>query len=287
MLTKYIFVIGQLFLLLSLSACSFNQLATRVSGHLIEQRIAAINRQSNLPQVKIELQQSIKRLESLLETGVNKKTLHVYTSQVYYAYAFAFLEHKDQQRARKYYASALFHARQALLLYGLTDNVWSGKQQRLLERLGHLPTDSVSALYWAALSWAKLIELEQPNMLLLSQLPKVVLLMERVLQLDAGYNHGGAYLFFAVYWSRPFYLGGNSQLAQQYFEKARDASHNRLLIVDYLQARYLYYGKEDKSHINQVLTRIIGAPDSPCPEHTLLNTVVRSKASKWLRSGRT
>lgn len=286
MLTKCILVIGQLILLLSISACSINQMAARMSSLFVEQRIAAINRQSNLPRVKIELQQSIKRLESMLATGVNRKRLHVYASQVYYAYAFAFLEHNDRSQARKYYYQALLNARQALSLYGISDEVWSAKHQQLSKQLKRLPEESVAALYWAAVSWAKLIELEQQNVLLFSQLPKVVLMMERVLQLDASYNQGGAYLFFAVYWSRPIYLGGNEQRARQYFEQARAASRNRLLIVDYLQVRYLFYRKEDKAQINHRLKMIMRAPDSPCSEHTLLNAVVRLKAARWLQSGR-
>lgn len=273
------------FLFQLLSACSINQLSARVSSLFIEHRVEALNRQNDLAAVKKKMLSDIGRLESMLAAGVNTEKLHIYAAQAYYSYAFAFIEDNHTGRAMRYYHRAYEHACLVLQLYGVSEKDLQGRSDRLSSQLAALPKHAVDGLYWTALSWAKLIELRQPDIISLTQLHKTALLMKQVISFDEHYNLAGPHLFFAVYYSvRPSYLGGDDRLAQQYFDQARRYNRSRLLLVDYLQARYLGQGGSQPRYRRQ-LQKIIGAPDNLYPDQALSNAVAKKKAAILLAQG--
>jgi len=267
---------------LFISACSLNSMPDRLSTFFIEQRIDALNRENDLERARHILPENIHLLEDMISTDRKNPRLHTYAAQAYYGYGFAFVEDAHPRQAISLYYKALAHGRQALAEYGITRELLNGNTRKLKLRVAQLPREAVAALYWTALSWARLIEIRQPDLISISQLHKAVILMERVLKLDAAYQQGGPYLFFAVYYSRPSLLGGNRQLAEQYFERARRVSNNRLLLVDYLQARYLNGSVSGSKDLNHRLQRIIQAPENLYPEYALMNAVARQKAARLL-----
>jgi len=270
--------------ILFLTSCSHNRLSVGISSVFIESRVEALNREDDLAKVRRQLPENIRQLESMLAVDRSNKKLHIYAAQAYYSYAFAFLEDRNRQRASQFYYRSYQHARAALALYGVSVADLQGRTPQLQKKLNRLNRQSVSALYWTALSWAKVIEVKQPDLLLSTQLHKTAILMQQVQKFDESYHLGGPYLFFAVYYgSRPFYLGGNDYLASQYFEQARRFNQNRLLMVDYLQARYLNGRMSGQAKFNHRLMSIIEAPDDLYPEQALMNAVAKHKA-EWLLS---
>lgn len=269
--------------LLVMSACSLNSLSVRLSSVFIEHRVEALSRETDLVKVRRLLPENIKQLESMLATDGGNQNLHIYAAQAHYSYAFAFMEDTHNNQAIAHYYKSYKHAKAALSLQGVSAKLLRGRSPRLKKKVSALSKSSVEALYWTALSWAKLIELKQPDMLMLSQLPKTAILMERVLKLDADYHLGGPYLFFAVYYGgRSHYMGGDPSLALEYFERARRVNNNRLLLVDFLQAKYLNGRANGGSSLNQRLKKIIQAPDNLYPEQGLMNAVAKQKASRLL-----
>lgn len=269
--------------LLVISACSLNSLSVRLSSVFIEHRVEALSRETDLSKVRRLLPENIKQLESMLATDEDNQNLHIYAAQAHYSYAFAFMEDTHNNQAIEHYYKSYQHAKAALSLQGISAKLLRGRSPRLKKRVSILSESSVEALYWTALSWAKLIELKQPDMLMLSQLPKTAILMERVIKLDGDYQFGGPYLFFAVYYgSRSHYLGGDQALASEYFERARRVNKNRLLLVDYLQAKYLYGRESGGEGLSKRLKKIIQAPDNLYPEQGLMNAVAKHKASRLL-----
>lgn len=270
--------------ILFLTACSHNRLSVGISSVFIESRVEALNREDDLAKVRRQLLENISQLESMLAVDRSNKKLHIYAAQAYYSYAFAFAEDNNRQRASQLYYRAYQHARAVLELYGISADDLQGRTPQLKKKLNQLNGHSVSALYWTALSWAKVIEIKQPDILLSTQLHKTAILMQQVQKFDESYHLGGTYLFFAVYYgSRPFYLGGNDYLANKYFEQARRFNQNRLLMVDYLQARYLNGRLNGATKFNHRLMSILDAPDDLYPEQALMNAVAKQKA-EWLLS---
>ena len=177
------------------------------------------------------------------------------------------------------------HAVAALATHNVLAADLQGRSPRLRKKTRRLTKDAVDALYWTAVSWAKLIEIKQPDLLMFSQLHKTAILMEQVIKLDESYQLGGPHLFFAVYYGgRAAYLGGNDQLAGQYFDQARALNQDRLLLVDFLQAKYLNGRVNGDKKYTQRLRNIVKAPNDLYPEQALINAVVKQKASLLLSS---
>jgi len=270
--------------LISLNACSLGNFTARVSSFFIEDSIALLNAEKNLLKVKKQLPENIAQLENMLRNDDDNKNLHVYAAQAYYGYSFSFIEDNNRKQAIDLYYKSYNHAISALAYHGITPEDLKGKSPELKHKVKKLSKDAVDALYWTATSWAKLIEIKQPELLLFTQLHKTAILMDQVIKLDKAYHSGGAFLFFAVYYGgRPGFLGGNDYLSRKYFERARSFNKNRLLMVDFLQAKYLNGRLHGKEKYNQRLLGIINAPDDLYPEQALMNAVAKQKASILLK----
>ena len=270
--------------LLSLNACSLNSFTAHISSFFIEDSIAQLNTEKDLIKVKKQLPINIAHLETMLRHNNDKKYLHIYAAQAYYGYAFSFVEDLDKKQAIDLYYKAYKHAISALSYYDITTEDLAGQTPALKQKVKKLSKNSIDALYWTAISWAKLIELQKPKILLFTQLHKTAVLMEQVIKIDEAYHSGGAVLFFAVYYgSRPGFLGGNDILSKKYFERARVLNKNKLLMVDFLQAKYLNGRIYGVKKYNQRLQHIVNAPDDLYPEQALMNAVAKQKASILLK----
>ena len=271
--------------LLTLTSCSLNHITQRLTSNYLKHKIVILNGEVDLVKVRQQLPQDISSLEQLIAEDIENKELHVYAAQAYYSYAFAFIEDDNTEQAISLYLKSHQHAKSALSLHGISDSDLQGSSKNLNIKIRTLGLDAVDALYWTALSWAKMIEISQPNILLFVQLHKTAILMKQVQKLDDTYHNFGSYVFFAVYYAgRPLYLGGNDLLAQKYFKRARSLNHSRLLIIDFLQAKYLN-GRIKKDNYTQQLKKIIAAPDNIYPEQALMNAVAKQKALNLLSAG--
>lgn len=270
-----------------LSACSFNSFTSHISSLFIESSIASLNTEKDLIKAKQQLSENITLLEKMLNIDKNNKNLHIYTAQAYYSYAFAFIEDNNKHDALALYYQSYLHATAALATHNISREQLKGKSPQLKNIIHSLNKEASDALFWTAVSWAKIIEINQPNILLLAQLHKTAILMKQVTKLDRSYHLGGPDLFFAVYYgSRPGILGGNDYLSKKHFNRARKFNKNRLLIVDYLQAKYLNGRTYGEKKLNQNLHRIINTPDNLYPEQALMNAVAKQKAFNLLKNNK-
>jgi hypothetical protein len=112
---------------------------------------------------------------------------------------------------------------------------------------------------------------------------RAVMLMDRVLALDPEYFFGGPYVFFGAFLaSMPVALGGDPARAREYFDKARAATHGRLLIVDVLDAQLLLRQTQDRKRFHERLTTVVESTDDAWPDMALINGVARVKARRLL-----
>ncbi|TNF35906.1 MAG: hypothetical protein EP315_04985, partial [Gammaproteobacteria bacterium] len=131
---------------------------------------------------------------------------------------------------------------------------------------------------------AKWIDLNRNNPESIAELPKAVMLMERVLELDENYFLAGPHVFFGVYYgSRSPMLGGNFEKAEQHFDKARELNKHRLLIIDVLQAQYLERQRFDQQAFRKILQSVINAEDGLYPDQALANAIAKHKAQLYLQ----
>jgi len=117
----------------------------------------------------------------------------------------------------------------------------------------------------------------------MAEIPKVVSLMQRVLELDEGFYYGGPHLFLAVYHlSRPKAYGGDPERAHRHFEKAFELSQERFLMAHVLYAKYYARQTFDRELFLLTLEKVLEAPADSVPELTLLNTLAKQQAKGLL-----
>lgn len=270
-----------------LTACSINKLIAHLSVPVIEARITALFQEDDYELVKASFPGNIKSLEGMLVNNPDNPKLHVYTAYAYYSYAFAFVEDEDRTRASRLYYRCLQHGKQGLRAYGIDEKLINGPTDDLQQAVDRQRRDAAESLFWTAMCWAKIVELNHDQVLNIFQWHKAVMMMKKVQQLDSSIYLHGPDLFFGVYYgSRPPLLGGDYQLSDQYFEQARRASNNRLLIVDLLQAQYLERQRHDRKAFLEKITAIIEAPDMQIKKYALVNVVAKRKAAYLLKKER-
>jgi len=271
-------LIAASFLLLFLSACSMNKMMVNMSMPMIEGGIEAMNEEPDLQLAEDSMPANISMLNGMIQLDPKNVQLHVYAAQAYYGLSYGFNEDKKRKRADRFYQRGLKQGLIALDLLGLK-NVKKLNTEALEQQLQKLGKDDVAALFWTASNWAKWIDLNRDDPASLIQLSKPTAMMQRVLELDDTFYYGGAHMYFGVYYgARPPMFGGDFAKSKKHFDRAREINHNKLLVVDLLQAQYLSRQMFDQKDFHQRLTKIIEAPVDLYPELTLLNQIAKRKA---------
>lgn len=266
-----------------LSACSMGQLVARSSLPILESGNVSMNRETDLELARAAIPANLKLIEGLIEQLPNNPDLRLQAAQALYGYTYSFIEDEDSLRASRFYQRGLQHAFKALNIAGVAGDLSAMPAEELKQKLSKLNQRAVPALFWTASCWAKWIDMNRNDPARLAELGKAEALMQRVLELDENYYHGGAHLFFgAFYGGRPPMLGGDFARAANHFEKARAVTQGKFLIVDLLQAQYLARQQLDRPQFHRLLTAIVNAPSDLYPDMALVNAVSQSKAKRML-----
>lgn len=272
-----------LFILAQLTACSMSQLTVRASMPMIEGGMTAMNMEPDLELAKSAIPGNISLIEGMLINDPGNKKLRLYAAEAYYGFAFGFVEDINPARAANLYERGYHHARQVLIAQGLSAQTMNGDLESLQKNVDKLDQDAVPALFWTASCWSKAIDLNRDKARSLAQLPKAVMLMQRVMALNEHYYMSGPHIYFGAYYgSKSPMLGGNYELSEQHFAKAREANQGKLLLVNLLQAQYLERQRFNQQTFHDLLTQIIEADNSLLPEQTLINQIARQKAYRLL-----
>ena len=266
-----------------LNACSMGQMVARSSLPILESGNVAMNRETDLELARAAIPANLKLIEGLIQELPDNADLRLQAAQGFYGYAYGFVEDENKLRASGLYRRGWGHARRALQVSGLRGDITALTTDELKHQLDDLGRGSVPALFWTASCWAKWIDMNRDDPARLADMGKAAALMERVLVLDENYYHGGAHLFFGVYYgARPPMLGGDFGRSAKHFEKARALTQGKLLLVDLLQAEYLAHQQLDRKQFHERLTAVVNAPTDIYPEMALVNAIAQRKAGKLL-----
>jgi hypothetical protein len=268
---------------LALGACSMGQIVARSSLPILESGNVAMNRETDLDLARAAIPANLKLVEGLIQELPDNADLRLQAAQGFYGYAYGFVEDEDNQRASGLYRRGWEHARWALQASGFHGDITALSTDELRRQLGDLGHRAVPALFWSASCWAKWIDMNRNDPARLADMGKAAALMERVLELDENYYHGGAHLFFGVFYgARPPMLGGDFERSARHFEKARALTQGKLLLVDMLQAEYLAHQQLDRKQFHERLIAVVNAPPDIYPEMGLINAIAQQKARRLL-----
>jgi len=203
------------------------------------------------------------------------------TAQLYGAYLAAGTP--ERARAKTLSAKAFAHAGRALCL---RDEDLCGLPalpfDQFEARVRAAPARHVDALYTYATAWAGFIQAHSDDWSALADLPKVEILLDRVLAIDPGYERGMPHLYLGVIRAqRPPALGGDPEKARTHFQRAIELSNggNFMAKVEYarLYARLVF----DRTLHDRLLNEVLSA-DPHVADFTLINVLAQREARRLL-----
>jgi hypothetical protein len=222
-------------------------------------------------------------MDSLVEGSPTDAGILQGASGLYAAYAGVFVD--DPERARRLASRARDYGSRGLCAeasrYCGIDDLAQDEFQAVMDEADR---EDVPALYAYALGWLVWLKANSDDFQALVDLPRVESVLERIIELDEGYERGSAHVYTGVLQTLlPPALGGRPEPARMHFERAIELSDGRDLSakVEYARsyARLLY---ERELH-DRLLTEVLEA-DPTEPGLTLFNTLAQRDALALLET---
>ena len=282
--TQFCKRISLLFLFIALlTACATSKTMTvAATASLLEDVAKASYKQSDLMLIRRGMPAYLMLIDGMVEALPDNKRLLINAAQLYAAYASAFIQDEDEAYARTLFARAKDYALRALEQNGFK-NPSTGPFDDFEARLPDLGKKDVPYVFWAASCWGSWISLNQGSMEAMAELPRVEMMMKKVLELDEAFYYGGAHIFMGVLdASRPRVAGGDLDRARDHFLKAIELCDRKFLMARVYYADYYAKKAFDRELFISILEKVLEIPADITPELTLLNSVAHTKAKEML-----
>ena len=280
---QWIGVFSILWVLFVSTACiPSRQITVASAANLLEDVSKSANKQSDLKIIREGMPAYLMLIDGMVEAVPNEARLLITAAQAYSSFAAAFVEETDKDYAGALYAKAKKYALQSLEVRGLKNPVSSPFEQ-FEKNVAALGKEDVPYMFWTATCWGGWIRLNLDSIAAVAELPRVELLMKRVLLLNEQFYYGGPHLFMGIWFaSRPKIAGGDLNKAQYHFEKALEFSGEKFLMTRVYYADQYARKTLNKNLFVAILEKVLEIPADNTPELTLLNTVAHKKARELL-----
>ena len=266
-----------------LTACATSKTMTvAATASLLEDVAKASAKQSDLMLIRRGMPSYLMLIDGMVEALPDNQRLLISAAQLYASYASAFIQDEDKPYAKALFVKARNYALRALELNGFKNPATRSFDDFEIG-LSDFMNKDVPYLFWAASCWGGWISLNQGSMEAMAELPRVELLMKRVLELDETFYYGGAHIFMGILnASRPRAAGGDLDRAQHHFLKAIELSDGKFLMARIYYADYYAKKAFDRELFITILKKVLEIPVDITPELTLLNSVAHAKAKVML-----
>jgi hypothetical protein len=261
------------------NSCSLNKLVIRQSSRLLDFGVLALYEETDLQLAEQALASNIILLEGMVKGDPQNPKLVVLTTQALTGYALGFAEDTAPERARVFYLRARDLGMTILKKNRHFSTALDGSLDDLQQTMQDFGKEDIPLLFWTGFSWAGWINLSLSDPQALADLPKVQIMMQRILDLDETYFHGATLLFFGSVWgSKPKLFGGDPEKAKDYFEKNLQITKGKFLLTYIYYARYYALQTQNEELFDQLLDKVLTTPANVLPEYQLLNVIAKEKA---------
>jgi len=220
-------------------------------------------------------------LDGLILDRPHDRPLLIAGARLYQAYGSGLVQ--DPERARRLTARAREYARRAFC--ATAPDVCGAEAQAFepfVAALAQVPRSDLAALYTYGVSWAGWIQVRTADWQALAELPRVEAVLERVIELDPGYDRGRAQLYLGVMRSQlPPAMGGKPEIGREHFELALRYSKGRDLMAKVEFARHYARLVFDRKLHDRLLQEVLAA-DPQEPDLTLSNVLAQQRARELL-----
>jgi hypothetical protein len=212
----------------------------------------------------------------------NSATLRA-AAQMYASYAGSFVE--DPARAGRLATRARDYARRATCLELVTLCAQIDQPfDAFRDAVAATPDAHAEALYGLAGAWATWIQTHSEDYAAIADIPKVEVLLQRVVEQRPRHDRGMPWVYLGVLGSlRPAGVGGRPELGKQAFERALELSRGRNLMAKTLYARHYARLVFDQELHDRLLREVLAAEPRE-PGFTLANVLAQRQAEALLRT---
>lgn len=277
---RFVLILCPLFLFLS---CSLQKMTIRAMKPIISNSFQSLFEESDLVLAKSAIEADLKLLEALLKSDPENRELLLFAAQGFSSYALGFVEDVNPARARALYLRARDYGMRLLRQKKWFSTALQGDLAGFSNSLKQLKKKDVPALFWTANAWGSWINLSMTDPDALVDLPKVQAMMERIIELDAGYFYGGAHLFLGtILIVKPVIMGGNPAESKLHFKKCLTFCDNKFLLPLVYYARYYAVQTLDEDLFDTLIKTVLETSIDILPEQRLPNAIAQQKARRLL-----
>jgi hypothetical protein len=263
-----------------LTGCGFTQrLAVGSMVPVLENTASAARERGDLGTVGAGMPANLLLLDGLIRTDPHNQRLLALGSYLYVGYALGWIEASDPRLASTYYAMGRDYGLRALERHGAFRDGRRGTVAEFEHGLAALGKEDVAALAWAGANWGRWLSLNLDSPAAIAEMPRVQALLDRLLQLDANFEHGLPHALRGSYDAlRPQMFGGDPQRARREFDAALQVSQRRMLLYLVFYAEFYCRQVLDEECFVHTLDEVVAAPDTLLPDARLLNEIGRQRA---------
>ncbi|NQT91581.1 MAG: hypothetical protein HQ559_02385 [Lentisphaerae bacterium] len=221
-------------------------------------------------------------LDSLAEAYPKNKEILLASADANTAYAAAFLTGVELERARIMYAKARDYGLRVLCRNAAFRDAFQGSLQEFETAVAAFDKKAARALYTTGVAWMGWIINSPDSIAATADMPRALILVRRVLELEPGHQAGGPEMLFGIYYSvQPRGAGRDLERAKNHFLRAIEHAgpDNLLPRVAYAEfyARYAF----DRELFEQTLESVLEEETKDGP-FRLMNAVSKKRAEDLL-----
>lgn len=251
----------------------------------------------NIARASIPIQLHL--VEGVLHIFPNNHTVLEILALGWGTYAFGFVEDeihelKEVNPARAEVLTARGHALYLRsMTYGL--RLLANEDGQFLDMLDQSPEkiaaalqeikdpDAIPALFWTAFGLAGAMTLGADQLDYLVQVPKVELLLARVVELDEAFLYAAPVSALGyLYASRTPLYGGDPEKGKAYFERAIALTRGKFLMHKVLYASSYALQTQNRALFERLLTEVLQTPVGTVSEQRLANVLAHRRAKRSL-----
>lgn len=262
--------------LLVLSGCA--AVMGRVTGGLAGNLTAGIENHDDPATVQTALPAYLVLLDGLIEGDPDNTSLLLAGARLYGVYAGVFVDDPARgvrlARRAHAYGSRAFCPRHAALC-----DVRGQPFEAFEAAVARVPAADAGALFGYAAAWAGLIQADSGNWAMIADIPRVQVLLQRVVVLAPDLQAGQPQLYLGVLSTLlPPAYGGKPEEGRAHFERALALSGGRNQMVRTLYAQHYARLVFDRELHDRLVADVLAA-DPVAPGLTLVNVLAQQRAA--------
>jgi hypothetical protein len=277
--------------LVAASGCSLKKTVINSTGLFMDDVVDEFLAESDFEFAREAGPANLKLLDGLIKgSNYENDGLLIKGCKLYSMYAMAFFEDEgtdkksekiNMKRAANFYKRAYEYGMKIMLKNPDFKAVSEGSLDDFIKVMPAFGKTDIDTLFWTAFAWGSYINLNRNSASDIADLPKVVAMINRVIEIDTGYFYGIPHLFLIVNYSMPAMFGGDLEKAKAEYMKIKEISGAKFIIADFFMAKFYAVQSQNKEMFEQLLKGIAEADPNIIPEN-IFTQVAKRKAELLL-----